>query len=108
MTPSCPPGGSHEGLLEEVLGEYMQRLDRGEGVDREQLLARHPELAEELRAYFDGSDELERLGRQARGGPPASPPTLPVRCRPGGRAPGDRPIPSLVDYELLEPIGQGG
>ena len=45
----------------------MQCLDRGEAVDREQLLDRHPELADELRSYFAGSDEvmqdvLEDLG----------------------------------------------
>src|SRR6266540_5777188 len=70
MTPALPPDSSRQGRLEEVLGEYMQCLDRGETVDREQLLARHPELAEELRSYFADSDEVERLGRQARGGPP--------------------------------------
>src|SRR5439155_23518114 len=70
MTPSRPPDSSRPGLLEEVLGEYMQCLDRGEAVDREQLLARHPELAEELRSYFAGSDEVDRLRQQAGGGPP--------------------------------------
>src|SRR5437763_9897968 len=70
MTPSRPPESSRQGLLEEVLGEYMQCLDRGEAVDREQLLDRHPELADELRSYFAGSDEVERLDRQAGGGPP--------------------------------------
>src|SRR5260370_42603418 len=68
MTPSRHPDSSREGLLEEVLRQYMQCLDRGEVVDREQFLARHPELAEELRSYFAGCDEVERLGRQAREG----------------------------------------
>src|SRR5262249_62436515 len=75
MSLSVPPDSSRESLLEEVLGEYMQRLDRGEAVDREQFLARHPEWAEELRAYFEGSDELERLARRAPGERPALPPT---------------------------------
>ena len=57
MTPSRPPDSSRQGRLEEVLEEYMQCLDRGEAVDREQLLARHPELVEELRSYFAGSDD---------------------------------------------------
>jgi eukaryotic-like serine/threonine-protein kinase len=98
MTPSHPPDPSRQARLEEVLAEYMRRLDRGEGVDREQLLARHPELAEELRSYFAGSDELGRLA----GAPPA--PTEP--SRPAGAA--GAPARSLGDYELLEPIGQGG
>src|SRR5262245_41448825 len=53
MTPSVPPDSSRRSRLEEVLGEYMQRLDRGEAVDREQFLARHPEWAEELRSDPD-------------------------------------------------------
>src|SRR5438034_2500532 len=65
MTPSWPRDPSLQGRLEEVLREYMQRLDRGEAVDREQLLARHPELADGLRSYFADSDEVERLGRRA-------------------------------------------
>src|SRR5262245_63632106 len=70
MTPSRSSDSSRQGLLEEVLGEYMQCLDRGEAVDREQLLDRHPELADALRSYFAGSDEVERLRQQAGGGPP--------------------------------------
>jgi WD40 repeat protein len=127
MTPPSPADpaaqGSdevREGLLEEVLGEYMQRLDRGEVVDREQLLARHPHLVEELRSYFAASDELERLRRQDEG---AEPPTDPLRPRPpafqqpapdgnDARPPGAQPPqgkPRRVgDYELLEKIGEGG
>src|SRR4051794_14487998 len=107
MTPSCPPGGSHEGLLEEVLGEYMQRLDRGEGVDREELLARHPELAEELLSYFAGCDEVERLGqltgagRQPGGETPALPHPrgLPQTCGVERVAPADREACHVGDYE---------
>src|SRR5689334_4989738 len=116
MTPSYPPGASHEGLLEEVLGEYMQRLDRGEGVGREELLARHPELAEELRSYFAGCDEVERLGqftgpgRERRGETPALPPALdlPRTCGREGAGPAAREPRHVGDYELLEQIGQGG
>jgi WD40 repeat protein len=114
MTPSYPPGASREGLLEEVLGEYMQRLDRGEGIDREELLARHPELAKELRSYFAGCDEVERLGRLTGPGPQretsALPPprALPQTCGLEGGAPAGREVRYVGDYELLEQIGQGG
>jgi WD40 repeat protein/tRNA A-37 threonylcarbamoyl transferase component Bud32 len=110
MTPSGPPDPSRQGLLEEVLGEYMQCLDRGEAVDREQLLDRHPELADELRSYFAGSDEVERLRRQAGGGPPTD---FLSRDRPGpGPAEGGPSAEGRArrvgDYELLEQIGEGG
>jgi WD40 repeat protein/tRNA A-37 threonylcarbamoyl transferase component Bud32 len=111
MTPSSSPDPSREGLLEEVLEDFMHRLDRGEAVDREQLFAEHPEVADELRSYFAGIDEVERLGREARGEKQHT--TLPGRLLTGeGQREG---IPSadglacrVGDYELLEQIGQGG
>jgi WD40 repeat protein/tRNA A-37 threonylcarbamoyl transferase component Bud32 len=89
-----------------VLGQYMQRLDRGEVVDREQLLARHPELAKELRSYFAASDEVERLGRQARGGEP--PTEAQTRTPPEEAPPGEGKARSVGEYDLLEQIGEGG
>jgi hypothetical protein len=47
--------------LDEVLAGYMERVDRGEAVDRERFLAEHPDLAEELRVYFLAIDQLKEL-----------------------------------------------
>src|SRR5262249_54750431 len=110
MTPSRPPDSSRQGRLEEVLGEYMQGLDRGEAIDRERLRARPPELAEQLRSYSPGSDEVERLGGRAGGGPTTD---FLTGARPGvGPAEAGPPAeggPRRVgDYELLERIGEGG
>ncbi len=125
MTQPGPPDSARHGPLEEVLGEYMQRLDRGEVVDREDLLARHPELAEELRSYFVASDEVERLRRQGKEGPGAPLTPNPSPPRGEGREEAPRPwgergwgegetqaapgtAPRVGDYELLELIGRGG
>src|SRR5262245_40626415 len=109
MTGPCPPDSSRQGALEEVLGEYMQRLDRGEAVDREALLARHPELADDLRSYFASSDEVERLSRQSRGEAPSalsgSQPRTVVLEKTATASDEARDV---GDYELLEQIGQGG
>jgi WD40 repeat protein/tRNA A-37 threonylcarbamoyl transferase component Bud32 len=98
-------------LLEEVLEDFMQRLDRGEAVDRQQLLAQHPALAEELRSYFAGIDEVEKLGRPAGR-------KEPLTMRPGRPPTGEGQQEGTLaaegagcrvgDYELLEQIGQGG
>src|SRR5262249_55869024 len=110
MTPSSSSDSSRQGLLEEVLGAFMHRLDRGEAVDREQLLAQHPEVAEELRSYFGGIEEVERLGRQARGEEALE--TPPCRLTGEGQREGIPPADGLAgrvgDYELLEQISQGG
>src|SRR5262249_42473185 len=89
-----------------VLGEYMQRLDRGEAVDREEFLARYPELAEELRAYFAGSDEVEQLGRAPERTTDGDPPRP---CGPKEEAPTvESEARRLGDYDVLEQIGEGG
>src|SRR5262245_4309245 len=111
MTPSVPPDSTRRSRLEEVLGEYMERLDRGEAVDREQFLARHPEWAEELRSYFAGSEEVERLARRAPPEPGrvgGAPPGLSEPAGQAGRLGAEGKGRRVGDYELLEQIGQGG
>jgi WD40 repeat protein len=111
MIPSHPTDSFRQVLLEEVLEEYMERLDRGEVVDREQLLARHPEVADALRSYFAGCDEVVQLGRSGDQKPPATPP--PTDKHSGTRGPEETPSANgdtrwAGDYELLEKIGEGG
>ena len=72
--------------LDELIGEYMTRMDRGEAIDREPFIAEHPEFAEELRAHFANEDSINA----ALGGPPV------------------RVIRYFGDYRLLEEIGRGG
>jgi hypothetical protein len=65
MSEPSAVNGDCERRLNEVLAEYMQRIDRGEVVDRETLLAQHPDLARELREYFDDTDRIERMAGPA-------------------------------------------
>ncbi len=111
MTSSLPRDSTRQGLLEEVLGEYMQRLDRGETVDREALLARHPEVAEELRSYFFVCDELERARRRSGPSDWRQPAEFLPSSRPGEPCENTAAVdlPRRVgDYDLLEQIGEGG
>jgi WD40 repeat protein/tRNA A-37 threonylcarbamoyl transferase component Bud32 len=110
MTPSYSTDSLRKGLLEEVLEEYMRRIDRGEVVDRDQFLARHPEVAAELRSYFAGTDEVERLRQLPECGTPASLPSggLPQTCGLEEFRPGSGEGRRVGDYELLEQIGYGG
>jgi WD40 repeat protein/tRNA A-37 threonylcarbamoyl transferase component Bud32 len=96
--------------LEEVLGEYMERLDRGEAVDQEHLLARYPELAGELRSYFAAGAEIERLHRPGqRGVPTVSQSGTPQEAQEPAASPvAEGPAGGADDYELLEEIGAGG
>jgi WD40 repeat protein/tRNA A-37 threonylcarbamoyl transferase component Bud32 len=117
MTPSYSTDSLRQDLLEEVLEEYMRRLDRGEVVDRDQFLAQHPELVEELRSYFAGTDEVERLHRQDLPVGAASRAALDGPARLAGPTcksdtgeflPGNGEGRRVGEYELLEQIGYGG
>jgi serine/threonine-protein kinase len=102
------PDSSQQDLLEKVLAEHLERLDRGEAVDQEQLLAQYPELAEELLSYFAGAEEVERLGRMGqRRATTLRSCVLPASGEAESAAPKAQG-PCLGDYDLLEQIGQGG
>jgi len=91
--PDVPP-------LDRVLAEYLRRIDRGEAVDRDLLVAEHPDLATDLRTFFADSDDVEQfadsaLGRLGRGAVGPDSPAMAEGTWFGG-------------YELLREIGRGG
>ena len=93
---------SRPARLDEVLAEYMQRVDAGEAVDREELLREHPGLVEELRAYFEAADRVEQMAG------PAAPETLLIAESAKASAAPLGVVRYFGDYELLEEIGRGG
>jgi tetratricopeptide (TPR) repeat protein/tRNA A-37 threonylcarbamoyl transferase component Bud32 len=105
-----PDDDSRQDELDEVLAEYMVRVDRGEFVDRARFIAEHSDFAEALRSYFEGSDDLQRM---AAPGPTLrdSERTLfawerePVA---GARVKPERHVRYFGDYELVEEIARGG
>jgi tRNA A-37 threonylcarbamoyl transferase component Bud32 len=95
MADDTTSNAARDQRLQEVLLLYMQAVDAGQLPDREELLRRHPDLADDLRAFFNDQDRLDRLAR-------------PLRTGLGGA-----PLPGTTlryfgDYELLEAIGHGG
>ncbi|HET6326454.1 MAG TPA: protein kinase, partial [Planctomycetaceae bacterium] len=44
-----------------ALREYLERVDRGEPVDREEFLARHLPIADALRSFIAAEDEVRKL-----------------------------------------------
>ena len=88
--------------LFKVLGDYYDAAEAGPPLDRDALVARHPDLAAGLRAFFA---DLDRIDRQA----------APLRLAqdPDATAPSAAAGPGPVgdyfgDYELLEEMGRGG
>jgi serine/threonine protein kinase/formylglycine-generating enzyme required for sulfatase activity len=57
--------GPHDPRVDAALREYLDRLDRGEPVDREEFLARHAPIAEELRSFIAAEEETRKLAGAA-------------------------------------------
>ncbi|HYO25553.1 MAG TPA: serine/threonine-protein kinase [Lacipirellulaceae bacterium] len=85
--------------LAAVLDAYMRDLEGG-GIppDLDRLIARHPDLADELRSY---ADSLQLLHQMTAGLRP-----LPTRSEPN--AAGGMATKRLGDYDILREIGRGG
>jgi WD40 repeat protein len=102
-----------EGRLDEVLGAYFEAMAAGRAPDRQELLARHPDLAEDLADFFADRDAVDRWTEELR---PATQAALTdavaavLTPSPDGplRPTTDRPLPFGGGYELLEEIGRGG
>jgi eukaryotic-like serine/threonine-protein kinase len=81
-----------EDRLDEVLAEYLVRVDRGEKVNRLEYIAAHPEVAEELREHFADSDAIINALQET-----------------DRRVEETLALPTVLgDYELLEKLGAGG
>lgn len=87
-----------EERLAELMDEYFASLEQGRPISREQLVARHPDLAHELCEYLDSLDFLEQAAAGFRVHPESS----------------DAPEASggerreIGDFEIGREIGRGG
>jgi WD40 repeat protein/tRNA A-37 threonylcarbamoyl transferase component Bud32 len=97
------PSASASDPLDAVIADYLQRVEAGEVPDREALLARHPDRAEQLRAFFADCDRLDRQAAELRL-------TADTNRTTDATAPAaDLPrIRYFGDYELVEVIARGG
>ena len=77
---SEPTPSDREQRFEQVLAEYLQAREAGRTPDPAELMARHPDLADELRAFFANRAQFARLAA------PLAPPA-PRRAPAPGEAP---------------------
>src|SRR5436305_9108749 len=105
---------TQEQRLHKVIADYLAARRAGQAPDRQAILARHPELAAELAAFYAEQDQVHQTA-----------PLLPPR-RPPGKAVSDPNAPTLAadasagsdapsnlgryfgDYELIQELARGG
>jgi serine/threonine protein kinase len=83
--------------LNDVLLEYVEARQAGQEPDRGKLLSAHPDLREDLEAFFSCQDEVERALAPLRAtvGQPQEPA-------------GGKDLGQLGDFRLLLEVGRGG
>jgi WD40 repeat protein/tRNA A-37 threonylcarbamoyl transferase component Bud32 len=108
MIPSPDPSPSRDERVNAAIAAYLEAAEAGPAPDPEAFLARHSDLAAELRAFFADREQFTQAARQLDGPPAAVEcPTLPADS--AGSA--DPPLGTgryFGDYELLEEIARGG
>ena len=50
-----------EDRVEAIIGNYLEALAAGTAPDRQELLARHPDLAADLAVFFANHDRMQQL-----------------------------------------------
>ncbi|MGD0043461.1 MAG: hypothetical protein ABSE84_24155 [Isosphaeraceae bacterium] len=124
--PAHLPGNDseREQRLNEVIAAYLEAIETGAALDRDLLLEREPELADELATFFANQDHLDRLAGppHARSHEPLSGVDPESAADRAERVPAILPYPAardpeidqrrqavryFGDYELLQVIAQG-
>ncbi len=85
--------------IEERAESFMMRFRAGQRPSLTDLVAAHPELAEEIRELFPALIEIEQAGLGGGSSTGPAPPQTPFK---GAR------LESLGDYQILREIGRGG
>src|SRR5262245_52322816 len=102
---------SWEMRLDEVLFSYLRAAEHGQAAGREELLARHPDLAAELGEYSRQQDRLEQVAgplravHQAAAGLAATAGPAETVAQ---EAPALLPGTTIGPYEVLGTLGRGG
>jgi serine/threonine protein kinase len=99
MSRDLTSAAEREERLNEILLTYVEALQAGRRPDREQFLAAHPDLREDLKTFFASHDEVERLAAPLR--------DHGSRIEDRESAP-DTEIGQVGEFRLLREVGRGG
>jgi WD40 repeat protein/predicted Ser/Thr protein kinase len=104
-----------QGNLTEVIAAYLEAAAAGQAPDREQLLAQHPHLADQLRRFFSSRGETlpQTLASAPAAGNVGATPTVDSTPGQSSHSPGAPPAPGIFparfgDYEIEGELARGG
>ena len=95
------PGTMRDPRVIQDLEEYCAALERGEAPDGRELLARYPEIADELAACLNGLEVVNKFVPQVRA---HSAGVMPI----GANSADSQGYRTLGDFRILREIGRGG
>jgi serine/threonine protein kinase len=126
-----PPTSDHDQRLERAIAGYLEDVAQGKSVNTERLISEHPDIADDLRQFFDDHERIARVANSsiARNEQGDNRPDAPTCVHSSDNTPNrDQTIsisPSLFtsgpvnklpgalvgqfgDYELLHEVARGG
>jgi WD40 repeat protein/serine/threonine protein kinase len=86
-----------EELLEEIVADFLERLQAGQSEDHKALVDRHPEFAAELEEFFRMRDRVNVVASPLRQAVLNGPPEVTL---------GD--VSQLGDFRIIREVGRGG
>jgi serine/threonine protein kinase len=92
--------------FQEAVAEYLEARESGRPDELSALLARHPDLADEIAAFVAGQDEMARLAAPLR---EAVTPTTPGGAALPSAGTGFDLAPGVLgDFRIIREVGRGG
>ena len=106
MVQESSDSGDRDRQVNEIITAYLEAIDAGETLDRQDWLRRYPEFAAELEAFLADYEHVDRLAQPLRPVAVTGSP-LPQERAVSGAAAGTT-IRYMGDYELVAEIARGG
>ena len=119
MSDQSKQADSTDPRVQGVIRDYLERVDRGEVVNRDEFLVRHIEIAAALRSFFAAEEPLRKMavtriseesaGISTRSIAAHGQETVPPRLQPGGSpgTAGSGLHGQFGRYQILRALGKG-
>ena len=112
MSESQPASRPQDSRVQAALQDYLERVDRGELIDRAAFVAEHPEIADELRTFIETSENLEQFADESEATSSVAQrdaeTLVPRKVQGESGATDSGQLPSQFGrYRVLKPLGSG-